>query len=58
MAVIDAGSNAFAWRLAGVVFGALLVGLVYLLAATMFGRRRIAVLAAAFVAIDGDELRR
>ncbi|MCA1587580.1 MAG: phospholipid carrier-dependent glycosyltransferase, partial [Chloroflexi bacterium] len=50
---VDAGSNAFAWRLAGVVFCAALVGLVYLLAATMFSRRRIAVLAAAFVAIDG-----
>jgi len=50
---IDAGSNAFAWRLAGVVFGAGLVGLIYLLAATMFGRRGIAILAAAFVAIDG-----
>ena len=50
---LDAGSNAFAWRLAGVIFGVLLVALVYLLAATMFGRRRIAVLAAAFVAIDG-----
>ncbi|MBA2265646.1 MAG: phospholipid carrier-dependent glycosyltransferase [Chloroflexi bacterium] len=50
---VDAGSNAFAWRLAGVLFGALLVALVYLLAATMFGRRRIALLAAGFVAIDG-----
>jgi hypothetical protein len=50
---VDAGSNAFAWRLAGVVFGAVLVGLVYLLAATMFGRRRVAVLAAVFVAVDG-----
>jgi predicted membrane-bound dolichyl-phosphate-mannose-protein mannosyltransferase len=30
-----------------------LVGLVYVLAATMFSRRRIAVLAAAFVAVDG-----
>ncbi|MEO7295994.1 MAG: phospholipid carrier-dependent glycosyltransferase [Candidatus Limnocylindria bacterium] len=50
---LDAGSNAFAWRLAGVVFGVLLVALVYLLAATMFGRRRIAALAAGFVAIDG-----
>lgn len=50
---LDAGSNAFAWRLAGVLFGALLVALVYLLAATMFGRRRIALLAAGFVAIDG-----
>ncbi|MGI8657946.1 MAG: hypothetical protein ACR2K4_04135, partial [Candidatus Limnocylindria bacterium] len=27
---LDAGSNAFAWRLAGVVFGAILVALVYL----------------------------
>jgi predicted membrane-bound dolichyl-phosphate-mannose-protein mannosyltransferase len=50
---IDAGSNAFAWRLGGIVFGAILVGLIYLLAATLFGRRRIAVLAAGFVAIDG-----
>jgi predicted membrane-bound dolichyl-phosphate-mannose-protein mannosyltransferase len=50
---LDAGSNAFAWRFAGVLFGALLVALVYLLAATMFGRRRIALLAAGFVAIDG-----
>jgi predicted membrane-bound dolichyl-phosphate-mannose-protein mannosyltransferase/Gpi18-like mannosyltransferase len=53
LAVIDAGSNTFAWRLAGIVFGALLVGMIYLLAATMFRRRRIAVLAAAFVAVDG-----
>ena len=50
---IDAGSNAFAWRLAGIVFGALLVGIVYLFAATLFSRRRIAVLAAAFVTVDG-----
>ena len=38
---IDAGSNAFAWRISGIVFGSVLVGLIYLLAATMFGRRRI-----------------
>jgi C-terminal four TMM region of protein-O-mannosyltransferase/Dolichyl-phosphate-mannose-protein mannosyltransferase/GPI transamidase subunit PIG-U len=50
---VDAGSNAFAWRIAGVISGAILVGLVYLLAATMFTRRRIAILAAAFVAVDG-----
>jgi predicted membrane-bound dolichyl-phosphate-mannose-protein mannosyltransferase len=50
---IDAGSNAFAWRLAGIGFGAVLVALVYLLAATMFSRRRIAVLAGIFVAVDG-----
>ena len=52
LTTIDAGSNAFAWRLAGVVFGAALVGLVYLLVASMFSRRRVAVLAAAFVALD------
>ena len=50
---IDVGSTQFAWRLSGVVFGAILVGLIYLLAATMFSRRRVAVLAAAFVAVDG-----
>jgi Gpi18-like mannosyltransferase/predicted membrane-bound dolichyl-phosphate-mannose-protein mannosyltransferase len=50
---VDAGSNAFAWRLSGIVFGSILVALVYLLAATMFVRRRIAVLAAVFVAVDG-----
>jgi predicted membrane-bound dolichyl-phosphate-mannose-protein mannosyltransferase/Gpi18-like mannosyltransferase len=49
---IDAGSNAFAWRLMGIFFGSALVGLIYLLAATMFRRRRIAILAAAFVTFD------
>ena len=53
LVTIDAGSNAFAWRIGGIVFGSILVGLIYLLAATMFRRRRIAVLAATFVAIDG-----
>ena len=50
---IDAGSNAFAWRISGVVFGSLMVGLIYLLWATMFGRWRSGLLAAAFVAVDG-----
>jgi predicted membrane-bound dolichyl-phosphate-mannose-protein mannosyltransferase len=50
---LDAGSHAFAWRLAGVLFGVILVALVYLLAATMFSRRSVAILAASFVAIDG-----
>ena len=53
LVTIDAGSNAFAWRLAGIVFGGILVGLIYLFAATLFSRRRIAVLAATFVAFDG-----
>jgi predicted membrane-bound dolichyl-phosphate-mannose-protein mannosyltransferase len=53
LVAIDTGSNSFGWRVAGVAFGSILVGLIYLLTATMFGRRRIAVLAAAFIAIDG-----
>ena len=53
LVAVDTGSNAFAWRISGIVFGSILVGLIYLLTATMFGRRRIALLAAAFVAIDG-----
>ncbi len=52
LVAIDVGSNAFAWRIAGVVFGSVLVGLIFLLAATLFPRRRIAVLAALFVALD------
>jgi len=50
---VDVGSNAFAWRIAGVVFGSVLVGLIFLLAAVLFPRRRIAVLAGLFMALDG-----
>ncbi len=50
---VDTRGDAVAWRMAGVIFGSILVGLIYLLAATMFRRRRIAVLAAIFVAVDG-----
>jgi predicted membrane-bound dolichyl-phosphate-mannose-protein mannosyltransferase len=53
LVTVDVGDNAFAWRISGVVFGSVLVGLIYLLCATMFGRRRIGLLAAGFVAIDG-----
>ena len=50
---IDTTSDPAAWRLMGIVFGAILVGLIYLMAATMFRRRWIAILAAAFVTFDG-----
>src|SRR4029078_12741418 len=50
---IDAGSNAFAWRLAGIGFRSGLAALLLLLAGAMFSRRRIAVLAGIFVAVDG-----
>jgi len=49
---IDIGDNAYAWRLAAAVFGALLAGLVYLFTAMLFRRRSIAILAGLFVAID------
>ncbi|HET9498534.1 MAG TPA: phospholipid carrier-dependent glycosyltransferase, partial [Candidatus Limnocylindria bacterium] len=49
---IDVSQNAFAWRFAATIFGALLAGLVYLLTAMLFRRRSIAILAGIFVAID------
>ncbi len=49
---IDVSQNAFAWRLAATVFGALLAGIVYLLTAMLFRSRSIAILAGVFVAID------
>jgi Gpi18-like mannosyltransferase len=53
LTAVDIRQNAFSWRFAGIVFGAGLAGLVYLLAASLFRRRRVAVLAAVFVAVDG-----
>jgi predicted membrane-bound dolichyl-phosphate-mannose-protein mannosyltransferase len=52
LTAVDVRQNAFSWRFAGIVFGAGLAGLVYLLAASLFRRRRIAILAAAFVVVD------
>ncbi|MGH2462659.1 MAG: phospholipid carrier-dependent glycosyltransferase, partial [Candidatus Limnocylindria bacterium] len=49
---LDIGDNAYAWRLAAAVFGALLAGLVYLFTAMLFRRRAIAILAGLFVAVD------
>jgi Gpi18-like mannosyltransferase len=52
-ATIDAGSNAFAWRLPGVIAGALLAGLLYLLAMLLFHRRSVGLIFAALISIDG-----
>jgi hypothetical protein len=52
-ASIELGSNAFAWRLPGVLFGALGAVCVYLLARILFRRRLVAGLAAVFVLLDG-----
>lgn len=52
VAEVDVGSNPFAWRLPGVVAGALLAGLLYLLARILFQRRTVGLLVAAFVLLD------
>ena len=53
MASIDAGSHAFAWRLPGVIAGALTAGLLYLLTRILFRRRLVAGLVGLFVLADG-----
>lgn len=52
-ASIHVGSHAFAWRLPGVIAGALMAGVLYLLARILFRRRLVAGLVAAFVLLDG-----
>ena len=53
MASIDAGSHAFAWRLPGVIAGALTAALLYLLTRILFRRRLVAALVGLFVIADG-----
>ncbi len=52
-AEIDIGSHAFAWRLPGVLAGALTAGLLFLLARILFRRRLVAVLAGLFALFEG-----
>ena len=47
------GSHAFAWRLPGVIAGALTAACLYLLARILFRRRLVAVLVGVFVLADG-----
>ena len=53
LASVDAGSHTFAWRLPGVIAGALMAGLIFLLVRTLFRRRDVAVLAGILVLADG-----
>ena len=53
MASIDVGSHAFAWRLPGVIAGALMAVALYLLTRILFRRRVVAGLVAAFTLVDG-----
>jgi hypothetical protein len=52
-ATVEIGQHAFAWRLPGVIAGALMAGLIFLLARILFRRREVAVLAGVFVLVDG-----
>lgn len=52
-ASIDVGSNAFAWRLPGVIAGALMALSLYVLARILFRRRLVAGLVAVFAVFDG-----
>ncbi len=52
IAYVDTGSHAWAWRLPGVLAGALTAALMYLLARMLFRRRTVAVLLAAVMALD------
>jgi dolichyl-phosphate-mannose--protein O-mannosyl transferase len=52
-ASVALGQNAFAWRLPGMLAGALMAGLLYVLARVLFRRRSIAVIAGLLVLADG-----
>src|SRR4029079_14760149 len=53
VATVDVGNNPFAWRLPGVILGALTAGLLFLLARIVFRRRSIAVFVAILTLADG-----
>ncbi len=52
-ASLDVGSYQLAWRLPGVILGALTVGVLFLLGRILFRRRTVAVLVGLFVVLDG-----
>ncbi|MFI5261883.1 MAG: phospholipid carrier-dependent glycosyltransferase [Candidatus Limnocylindrales bacterium] len=53
MAVIDIGDHAYAWRIMGVIAGALLLACLYLMVRMLFRRRTVALLTAGLVLVDG-----
>ncbi|HET9345453.1 MAG TPA: phospholipid carrier-dependent glycosyltransferase, partial [Candidatus Limnocylindrales bacterium] len=53
VASVEIGKHAFSWRVPGVLAGALMAALLYILARILFRRREIAVLAGIFVLVDG-----
>jgi len=53
LAVVDIGNHAYAWRIMGVIAGALLLGCLYVLVRMLFRRRAVALITAALVLVDG-----
>ncbi|MGZ3586466.1 MAG: phospholipid carrier-dependent glycosyltransferase [Candidatus Limnocylindrales bacterium] len=53
LAVVDIGQNAFGWRFMGVIAGALMAGLIYLMSRFLFRRRSAGLFAAALILVDG-----
>ncbi len=53
VASVEVGKHAFAWRLPGVIAGAIMAGLIYLLTRILFRRREVAVLVGIFALADG-----
>jgi dolichyl-phosphate-mannose--protein O-mannosyl transferase len=53
LAGVNVGGNAWAWRLPGVLLGALTAVVLYLLARLLFRRRAVAVFAAVLVLVEG-----
>ena len=53
VASVELGKHAFAWRLPGVIAGALMAGLLYLLARILFRRREVGVLVGIVAIADG-----
>ncbi|HXU86359.1 MAG TPA: phospholipid carrier-dependent glycosyltransferase, partial [Verrucomicrobiae bacterium] len=52
-ASVDVGEHEFAWRLPGVIAGALMAGFLYLLARILFRRRMVGLFVAVFCVADG-----
>ena len=53
LASVEIGKHAFAWRVPGVIAGALMAGLLYLLTRILFRRRSVALLVGAMAIADG-----
>jgi dolichyl-phosphate-mannose--protein O-mannosyl transferase len=53
VAAVDIGRHPFAWRLPGVIAGAVMAVLLYLLARILFRRRSVAVIAGLLTLVDG-----